>query len=44
MIQKLLPHTRHATETLRSSIVKTKNYRVVILFLILLHFIYLPDK
>lgn len=33
MIEKLLPHTRHATETLRRSIVKTISYRAVILIL-----------
>ncbi len=31
MIEKLLPNTHHATETLRRSIFKTISYRVVIL-------------
>jgi adenylylsulfate kinase len=31
MIEKLLPHTHHAEETLRRSIVKTVSYRVAIL-------------
>ena len=33
MIEKLLPETHHATETLRRSIFKTISYRVVILIL-----------
>lgn len=33
MIEKLLPETHHATETLPRSIVKTISYRVVILIL-----------
>jgi adenylylsulfate kinase len=33
MIEKLLPETHHAEETLRRSIVKTISYRVVILTL-----------
>ena len=33
MIEKLLPQTHHATETLRRSVVKTISYRVVILIL-----------
>ncbi|MBN9482606.1 MAG: hypothetical protein BGO70_07020 [Bacteroidetes bacterium 43-93] len=33
MIEKLLPQTHHATETLSRSIVKTLSYRVVILIL-----------
>jgi adenylylsulfate kinase len=33
MIEKLLPNTHHAEETLRRSIVKTISYRVAILIL-----------
>lgn len=33
MIEKLLPNTHHATETLRRSILKTISYRAVILIL-----------
>ncbi len=33
MIEKLLPVTHHAEETLRRSVVKTISYRVVILIL-----------
>lgn len=33
MIEKLLPETHHATETLRRTIYKTISYRVVILIL-----------
>ena len=33
MIEKLLPDTHHAEETLRRSVVKTVSYRVVILIL-----------
>ncbi len=33
MIEKLLPRTHHAEETLRRSVVKTISYRVVILIL-----------
>jgi len=40
MIEKFLPNTRHAQETLRRSIVKTVGYRLVILTLDFL-FIYL---
>ncbi len=33
MIEKLLPETHHATETLSRSILKTVTYRVIILIL-----------
>jgi len=33
MIEKLLPGTHHAEETLRRSVVKTVSYRLVILIL-----------
>ena len=33
MIEKLLPHTHHPTETLRRSVVKTISYRAIILIL-----------
>ncbi|MBS1778585.1 MAG: DUF2061 domain-containing protein [Bacteroidetes bacterium] len=33
MIEKLLPQTHHATETLSRSVLKTLSYRVVILIL-----------